>query len=902
MHQPKVLTVSFLSLALITTATPALAQKKDPEPNRTDWFKPLPWRSVGPANMGGRLADIALSPSNPKTFFLGFGTSGLWKTTNMGTTFTPVFDKEATSSIGSVVVCDAPANWSGWKEDLKDDPEPPTGDKLIEKGKGKIVWVGTGEGNGRNSSSWGHGVYRSTDGGTTFKNVGLDDSHDIPRLAVDPRNPDVCYAAALGHLWGPNKERGVYKTEDAGKSWKPVLQIDENTGAIDVLIDPSNPDTVYAAMYMRLRTPYSFTSGGPKGGIYKSTDAGRSWKKVANGLPAQTGRIGLDLYKKDTKELFALVESDEGGGRNIDDDRSRHGGLFKSTDGGNSWTRIHGRVPRAFYFSKVRVDPTDDKRIYILGYGIDYSDDGGATFHTGMGGNAHGDCHVLVVDPTDHDHLLLGDDGGLFQSFDRGKTWSYNNTIAVGEFYEVAYDMQTPYRLMGGLQDNGSWMGPSSKLSDSIFNADWKFITDSDGFHCAFDPEDPNIFYTEGQGADLYRTNFTTGKLDSITPVPKEGSPRFRFNWNSPLLVSKHHPKTLYVAGNYVFKLLNRGDDWEKISPDLTKHDPQTIETTGSNAETYGTVVSLCESSIKPGLLWTGSDDGMIYLTEDDGKNWRDVTPKEVAGHYISKIEASHSNPAIAYVTVDAHRSNVFDPMVLMTEDSGKSWKNITGDLPKGWSAMAVREDAFNPGVIYVGTQAGMFFTYDKGKHWVSLNGDSLPTVPVYDIQQHPRERDLILATHGRSIYEMDDASPLSQMSEAIAAMPFHVFDVRPGKPQYGLWEWTPGDQWFKGKVKPSGANIDYWLKPGETGGVSILIETPSGVKVRELTGTTNGGLNRVTWDLLPEQDQRVNGNGEAPGEPIFVPPGDYKVTVTHGKLREVKTLKVLPAPGKAGG
>jgi photosystem II stability/assembly factor-like uncharacterized protein len=874
------------------------AEKKKEEPKAM--FASLSWRSIGPANMGGRVADICLAPGSSRQFYVAFGTSGLWKTTSEGTTFTPVLDHEQTSSFGSVVVCDAPDNWSGWK----DDPDMSATDRK-EKAKGKIVWAGSGEGNGRNSSSWGVGIYRSTDGGTSFKNVGLEQASDIPRIAVDPRNPDVCYAAALGRLWGPNKERGIYKTTDGGKTWHPSLQIDENTGAIDVILDPSNPETVYAAMYMRRRTPYSFMSGGPHGGIYKSTDGGKNWHKLTKGLPAQTGRIGLDIYAKNGNEIFALIESDISGVRNLDDDRSRSGGLFKSTDGGESWTRMHERVPRAFYFTKVRVDPTDDKRVYILGFGLDYSDDGGKTFHKGLADHVHGDCHALVIDPNNHDHLLLGDDGGLFQSYDRGKTWQYDNNMAVGEFYSVAYDMSDPYRVFGGLQDNGSWMGPSTSqflvpgnepnTVMGITNADWKFISDSDGFHCAFDPEDPDILYSEGQGADLYRSNLRTGQFKSISIIPKEGQPRIRFNWNSPLIYSKHEPKTLYVGGNYVFKLLNRGDEFERISPDLTKHDYATIETTGSNAETYGTVVSLVESPLKQGLLWSGSDDGMIYVTEGDGKNWRDVTPKAADGRYVSKLEASNHDPSVAYATIDGHRSNQNDPLVLMTRDMGRSWKNITGDLPKAWTAMAIREDMTNPNVIYLGTQSAMFFTYDQGNHWIKLNGTSLPTVPVYDIQQHPRERDLILATHGRSIYILDNAMPLSQMSEAVANSALYFFDPKPATPRNYLFSGIPGDQWFKAKNPPIGGYLDYWVKEGAEDNVTILIEDSAGTKIRDLTGPARAGLNRVLWDLQPNDDMKLATTQE-PGGPFFVAPGDYKVTITHGKERASKTIKVNAA------
>lgn len=872
------------------------AQSKAPREIKAEDLKAIGWRSIGPANMGGRVADICMAPGNSKEFFVAFGVSGLWKTTNRGTTFSPVFDQYITNSTGSVIVADAPANWPGWKDE-KANGKP---EELAQKGKGKIVWLGSGEGNGRNSSSWGHGVYRSTDGGSSFKHVGLEDSHDIPRLAVDPRNPDVCYVAAMGHLWGPNKTRGVFKTEDGGKNWKPSLQINENTGAIDVILDAKNPDTVYAAMYMRRRTPYSFISGGKEGGIYKSTDAGRSWHKLTNGLPAQSGRIGLDIYRKNPNIVYAIIESDIGGPTNLDDDRSRAGGIFRSDDGGNTWTRLHGRVPRAFYFAKVRVDPDDDQRVYLIGYGVDVSDDGGHNFRRTTY-KTHGDVHAFVIDPQDHDHLLMGDDGGIFQSFDRGETWDYLNTIAVGQFYNVAVDMSDPYRVFGGLQDNGSWMGPSSTMHEywgtnsGIWNADWHMITDSDGFHCAFDPEDPNILYSEGQGADLDRTNIATGQVHHLTPSQKEGLPGFRFNWNSPFLYSSHEPRTLYLGGNYVFKLTNRGDNWEIISPDLTKHEIEKDITVGSNAETYGTVVALAESPIQQGLLWAGSDDGLIHVTTDDGAHWTNVTPAIVGGHYIAKIKASSHDKNVAYAAIDMHRADNMDPLLIMTRDMGRTWQNITSNLPKGWSTKSVWEDLENPNVLYCGTQNGMYFSYDQGKHWIKINGESLPTVPIEDIVQHPREMDLVLATHGRSIWIMDDASPYSQTTQTVLDSPLHLFDIRPAKERQRVFGGGfLGNRDFKAANAPLGARINYWVRDYTGDDVSIQITDAKDHKIRSLSGPGKPGYNRVIWDLLPEEEMRVPGQGQGPGELLFVPPGDYNVTISMGAEKMTKTVKVI--------
>ena len=894
---------SIASAALVLISLAAIAQKKPDKPREFTAadLGAYSWRSVGPANMGGRIADIEFAPGSSKEFFVGFGVSGVWKTVNKGTTFTPVFDHEVTNSIGSVAIADAPDNWRGWKDDKK-PAIPLTPEQEKNKGKGKIVWVGSGEGNGRNSSSWGHGMYLSTDGGASFKNVGLEEASDIPRIAVDPRDPDVCYAAALGRLWGPNKMRGIYKTIDAGKTWKPSLQIDENTGAIDVIMDPSNPDTLYAAMYMRRRTPYSFMSGGKEGGIYKTTDGGGHWTKLTNGLPKQTGRIGIDIYKKDPKIVYALVESDEGGTTNLDDDRSRNGGLFRSDNGGETWTRLHGRVPRAFYFSKVRVDPTDDQRVYILGYGVDVSDDGGHTFRSGLADHTHGDVHALTIDPNDHEHLLLGDDGGLFESFDKGETWEYINTMAVGQFYNIAVDNSEPYNIFGGLQDNGSWMGPSrGKLIDysgqsaAITNADWKMLGDGDGFHCAFDPADQNIVYFESQGGALGRLNMVTGESRGLMPIPKEGAPGFRFNWNTPFLVSAHEAKTLYMGGNRVFKLTDRGDNWEAISPDLTKHEIDKDVTTGSNAETYGTVVSLAESPVAQGLLWAGSDDGLIHVTEDDGANWRDVTPKEVDGRYVAKLVASPHDRNTVYAAIDMHRDDNTDPLILTSKDLGKTWQNITGDLPKGWSAKSVWVDLRSPGIVYCGTQNGMYITANDGKNWVKMNGGSLPTVPIEDILQQPRTMDLLVATHGRSIWILDNSAALSQVTPAIMESNLHLFDLADAAPFYQRYTGAVlGNKPFMAVNPPAGASIDYWCKD-DGGASSIVILDSKNNKIRTLSGTAKPGVNRVMWDLLAEPNMRLAGHMEDPGQPMFVAPGDYTVVVTVGANSDTKKIKVLP-------
>lgn len=887
-----------------------------------DDLKGLAWRCIGPANMGGRVADIALAPGNPKTFFVAYGTGGLWKTTNNGTTFTPVFDKEDTASIGSVAVADAPADWPGWKDEKSDESVTPK--PLAERGRGRIVWVGTGEGNGRNSSSWGCGVYRSTDGGEKFRSVGLRDTHDIPRLAVDPRNPDVCYVAALGHLWGANAERGVFKTSDGGRTWQHVLKIDDATGACEVILDPSNPDTVYAAMYMRRRTAWSFRSGGPEGGIYKSTDGGMNWKKLTKGLPPQTGRIGLDIFRGDPRILYAIIESDVGGwGVDVWDNRHKTGGLFRSDDAGDSWTRVNAMNFRPFYFSKVRVDPTDAERVYVLGYGLSVSDDGGKTLRAGGARLPHGDLHAMVIDPSDRDRMYLGTDGGLYLTYDRGKTWDFLNHLATGEFYNVGVDHSDPYRVAGGLQDNCSWFGPSATqwsgepmtpddpdAGGGITNQDWRFIFGGDGFHVAFDPIDSNIVYAESQGGELVRVRIDNGRARRIKPSPKEGQPRFRFNWNSPFFISPHNPTTLYFGGNYVFKLTDRGDKWERISPDLSTRDVEKIETVGSEAETHGTVVSLAESPLKAGMIWAGTDDGLVHVTQDDGKTWKIVTPPETKGRYISRIEASHHDAGTAYVAIDGHRNDDFQPHLFMTTDAGATWVPITGDpalpadrrLPDHDIVKVVREDRANGNVLYVGSERAAWISIDRGRSWTKMNGESLPTVAVDDIVQHPRDRDLVLGTHGRSIYILDDASHLSQLTPEIVREELHLFDVQPAKPRLfipygGLWS----NRMFIARNPPMGARISYWLRDHTNEPVKLVITDVKDHVVRELTGTNWRGLNRVIWDLQPQKHDRFDNPDAILGQTQFVPPGEYTLTLKCGERSATTKLTVLPPPPDTG-
>ena len=861
------------------------------------------WRSIGPANMGGRVAAIALVPGSRTEFYVGYATGGLFKTDNMGTTFKDVFKDQETSSIGSVAVANAPLDWPGW-DDRAAAGDTVKAEDRAEQGHGRIVWVGTGEGNGRNSSSWGHGVYRSIDGGGSFEYVGLKETHNIPHLAVDPRDPDVCYVAAMGHLWGDNPERGLYRTADGGKTWQHVLQVDDQVGACDVVIDPANPDRVFAALYHARRTPWSFDGFSDKAGIWRSDDAGATWTRLTVGLPRRTGRIGLTIFPGDTAIIYATVESDQGGtGRSAWDDRSPAGGLFRSDDGGDTWRRVNELNFRPFYFSRVAVDPVNPERVYMPGWDVAISDDGGKTFRRDGSVELHVDHHAIVICPEDPDFILLGNDGGLYLSHDGAKTWDLVNNLAVGQFYHVDVDMSTPFRVGGGLQDNGSWIGPSavkfksgSKAKPFILKEDWTAVYGGDGFKVAFDPTDGNIVYATSQDGNLGRVDLRTMLTRPLRPAADEGQTKLRWNWDAPFLISRHDPTVLYHAGNKVFKLTGRGDYWYAVSGDLTRRETDKIMTEGSAAESYGTITALAESPLQPGVLWAGSDDGLVHVTFDDGGSWKDVTPKQVGGLYISYLEASHHDKDRAYCAVDGHRSDVFRPLVLLTDNGGRKWRDITGDLPPTSPVRVVREDPGNSDVLYCGTEQAAYVTFDRGKRWLKLGGKSLPTVPVYDLVIHPRDRSLVIATHGRSLWIMDDMAALAELPR-VGDEALHVFAVPDAEPRlYGFRGYGGGNRVFRGAPAPDGAVITYWLRDLAVEGVDITIKDGSDQVVRKLKGTIRPGLNRVTWDLQADPKRRF-ADPRRTG-PVFVDPGTYTVSIGSGREKAETTFTVLPHPG----
>jgi photosystem II stability/assembly factor-like uncharacterized protein len=817
--------IVLLSIGVLASTGLVYGQNGKLRPEETA-LKNLQWRSIGPANMGGRIDDVAVVEGNPSTFYIGAATGGVWKTTNAGTTFEPIFDEQGSTSIGDI--CIAPS-----------DPN--------------IIWVGTGEPNNRQSSSWGDGIYRSLDGGKTWQNMGLKDSRHIGRVVIDPRNPSIVYVAALGHLWGPNRERGVYKTTDAGKTWTQSLFVNEDTGITDIAIDPQSPGTLYAAAYQRRRTPWGFNGGGPGSAIYKTIDGGASWTKLTKDLPEGiTGRIGFDIYRADPKIVYALVENAKGG-------------VFRSDDRGATWKKMGDLDSRPMYYSQIRIDPNNDQRIWQCAANMFTSDDGGKTWVQNVVTRIHGDYHALWIDPANSNHMLAGSDGGIYQSFDRGRSWDFINTIPLGQFYEISVDNQKPYMVYGGLQDNGSWAGPSGTLNqEGITNDDWFRTGGGDGFYSVVDVTDPSIIYVESQDGNVARLELKTGERRNIRPNPPAGEKAYRFDWNSPIVISPHNNRTIYYGGNRVFRSTDRGDTWTR-SEDLSKdQDREKFPIMGvvpdahmlsrhDGVQTFGQVVTLAESPMKEGLLYAGTDDGNLNVSRDSGRTWKNLTDK-VPGvpknTFVSRLVPSRFAEGTVYATFDGHRGDDYNTYVFVSTDFGESWKSLKSDLPAGVTCRVIREHPRNQNLLFLGTEFGAFASLDHGGHWTRLKGN-LPMVRVDDIQIQARDNDLVLGTHGRSVWVLDNITALEKMSDAVMSSDLAVFDG-PTAVAFRIYnrKGDTGHKFFSTPNPPYGAMIDYYLRTAPSGNVRITITDKSGKVVRELTGPKEAGVNRAEWDL----------------------------------------------------
>jgi photosystem II stability/assembly factor-like uncharacterized protein len=1028
-----------LALAIYWVATPtgpeALAQRKGgqkdakdpPPPNLTlpnEWVRAFTWRNIGPANMGGRITALAVYEADPSTYYVGTASGGLLKTTNNGVTFEHQFDKEATVSIGDVAVAPSDRN---------------------------VVWVGTGEANPRNSVSFGDGVYKSTDGGAKWRHMGLKNSFQVGKILIHPTNPDVVYVGALGRLYGPNPERGLFKTADGGKTWDKVFYVDDKTGVIDARMDPTDPDVIYVAMWERRRDEFDSWPGGglpdgydtydpvkkwgPGAGIYKTTDGGKTFKKLTTGLPTNNlGRIGLDVYRKDPKVLVAVVDCEKigmgtppkkaadggaymglvgedagqndgakltrvvpggpaddaglkvddvvqkfgfkavktyaellaaageskpkdkvtlevlrgdkvdkvdltlgerpaqkggpggggfggpGGGtatrphgayyagqkENVQDqqgpDSHQYGGIYKSTDGGETWKRVNSLNPRPMYFSTIRVDPTDDSNLYVLGVSLHVSRDGGKTFRTG-GRGIHADQHALWVDPKDGRHQIIGTDGGFYATYDRGQTWDHHNQLALGQFYHVAVCNKKPYWCYGGLQDNGCWGVPSLSLrGGGPVNEDVISLNGGDGYVCRVDPNDPDQVYAESQNGGMVRYHLRTGERASIKPQAPQGGPRYRFNWNTPYLLSAANSHIVLSAGNYVFRSVKKGDNPQVISPEVTR-------------TKHGSATALAESPKNPDVLWVGTDDGYLWVTKNGGKDWANVTEKVglKGPTWVATIEASRFAEGRAYVAFDAHRLDDDAPYLYQTDDFGQTWKPITGNLPAG-STRCLREDVTNPNLLYCGTEFALWASLDRGGSWTKINGN-LPTVAVHEVAVHPTAGEIVAATHGRSLWVLDVTALRQMATEKVKEEPTLY---RPNT--VTRWQQLPSrgrsGRRFVGENPAPGAHIYYSL-PAKAEKVGLEFQDVEGKKLAELTGPASAGLHKVTWNTVRRPEARPGGGapggqggGGRPGGGgggfgfggLQVPAGTYRVVLTvDGKaLSQSLTIEGDPTPPRS--
>jgi photosystem II stability/assembly factor-like uncharacterized protein len=838
----------------------------------------LRWRHIGPASFGGRIDDIEAVATNPSIIFVGTASGGVFKTVNNGVTWSPVFDRDGTAlSIGDIAIAPSDAN---------------------------IIWVGTGEPNGRQSSSWGDGVYKSLDGGETWKHMGLRDTQHIGRIVVHPRNPDIVYVAAMGHLWGPNPERGLFRTEDGGKTWQNVLKIDDDTGVGEVAIDQDGR-TIFAATYQRRRRGFGFVGGGPGSAMYRSFDGGTTWEKLTKGLPAGTlGRIGIEISRSQPNIVYALIE------------HKTAGGTYRSDDRGTSWTRQGSFNPRPSYYSQIRIDPKNPDKVWVLGsFGV--SIDAGKTFRSEHTTDlVHTDHHALWIDPNNPDHLLLGNDGGLYFSYDGSKNWEFVDNLPIGQYYDIDIDTRDPYWIYGGTQDNGTWGIPSrTSALAGITNRDVVNIAYGDGFYVAVDPRDYRTIYANSQSGRTYLVDLETREEQGLRPVPTDPKETYQFNWSTPMLMSPSDPNIVYYGGNKLFKTSDRGHTWTPISPDLTRRQdwkklplmgPERSEDTLSRDDgvsDFGTITTISESPRQAGLLYVGTDDGNVQMTRDAGKTWHDLTEKfRQRPHWVSRVVASVHDAGTAYVTFDGHQDDDFKPYIYKTTDNGATFTPIVGDLPDGMSVHVLAEHPRNRNLLLAGTEFGLFVTVNGGRNWTLVRGN-LPRVRIDDILVSPTN-DIVLGTHGRSIIILDDAGLLERSDEKVMAEDVHLFPPRPATQYYEMRNLpSPGAFKYSGPNPDYGALISYYVKtapPKPDAQVTIQILDAAGKMIRELKGPDRAGYNRVAWDLrysLTFDPGTQDEGWFGPPKGTFVLPGEYRVKLTaRGKeMAEPVQVRIDP-------
>ncbi len=895
-----------LAAVAVASALQAQGATSDPSP-----FSAISFRGIGPTNQGGRFVDYAVVEAAPQTFYAATASGGLWKTENHGLTWASIFDDQPAVSLGAVALF---------------QPNP------------SLVWLGTGEANNSRSSYWGNGIYKSTDAGKTWTNTGLKDSHHIGRIVTHPTDPNIVYVAALGHLYSNNDERGLYKTTDGGRTWTRSLDVTSEgrkIGIVDVAMDPKNPSILFAAAYDKVREPWTFVEGGPGSALYRSADAGRTWTKVGGGLPGgMIGRIGVAVARQDPMTVYATVENVNAKGVS-DAERRRQllegretpkapsigNEIYKSVDGGRTWTNVSGQgvgEGPPYYYGQIRVDPNDRNHVYVLGVGVHHTADGGKTWTRPF--TFGGDNHALWINPRDSRHMILGYDHGMGVSFDAGRSWYHPDDMPLAQYYAVGADMATPYNVYGGLQDNGSWGGPSTKKNGQpITMEDWVRVGGGDGMYNVVDWRESRWLYNSSQfGGGLQRLDLHTGERRPLAYRGPDAA-TLRYNWNPPILVSPHDSDVIYLGASRVLRSTFRGENWTLVSPDLSVNDAKTRDGRGNIQ--FATITSLDESPIVPCLLWAGTDDGNVQVTRDacparGEPQWTNVTGKIPShpGYWVSRVVASSHDPAVAFVTVTGYRHDDFKPFVWKTSDYGQTWKSIAGNLPNE-PINVIREDRRNPNLLILGTEPGLYASLDGGGSWHDIRG-TMPRQFVYDLLIHPRDHELVVATHGRGIF-IADIAHLQEMTASTMNADAYLFDVKPAVQwrAFGLPR-ASSSQNFDGPSRPAGIAITYWLKNAPPGDVRVRIYDGTRL-VRELPGTKHPGFNAVRWDLqriIRERTeaekqamrQAATGRGGRGGaqagnlDHVVGPgaPGTYRVVLTAGGRTLEKTAVVVPDPG----
>ena len=901
-----------LAAALLAVGSgPAAGIAQTLSPGHLDGLAP---REIGPATMSGRIVDMDVVEMDTRVIYLATSTGGVWKSTDNGIRWQALFQHEAVHSLGDIVVHQRDTS---------------------------VVWVGTGERASRQSSGWGDGVYKSTDGGETWTNMGLPESHHGGRVVLHPDDPDVVYVAAMGHLWGPNEERGLYKSTDGGETWSRILHVDAETGAVDVAMDPSDPDILYAAMYQRRRRPWGFHGGGPGSGLYKSTDAGATWTLLTNagldnGLPeGDIGRIGISIHRADPRIVYASVEQGERYNASTAYEQ-RVAGLYRSEDRGGTWELMSDWNPRPMYASQPLVDPNDDQRVYMLN-AYSYSDDGGRTFTVPRGHRPPGDDRLVWVNPHDSNHVLKADDGGLGISYDRGDHFLYVTNLPVSQWYRITVDMAHPYNVYGGLQDNGSWRGPNQVYrSEGILNEDWTKWGGGDGFLTLVDTTDNRIAYVESQYLGLTRNDLVTGEGRDIRPDQPEGfigarrnwttwpdlgDPDQRLgnamppgNWDGPFIISPHENTTLYAGLNQLFKSTDRGDSWTALGDLTTRTDRRTLAIMGQQPDSFvlslddgipywPTLTAVAESEFTPGVLYVGTDDGQVQVSSNDGRTWTNVSDRLPGAPEMMWVNAIHPSklvPGRVYLAANNYRNDDFANYAWRSDDDGRTWTSVVGDLPADRVVRVVRDDQRNPDVLWLATEFGAFWSGNGGTNWTPLGG-GFPTVAVNDLVVHPRDNDLVLATHGRGVWILDQVNALQEMTPDVAARASHLFTVEDAEQiRYRSERGHTGNMIYEGANPPDGALLDYWLRDGGTD-VSLTVLDARGMQVATVPGPNEAGLNRAVWDLRHGLDaDRPEGQGGGFGGGLrgpLVVPGLYTVRLEAGGATSTRVVRVKEDP-----